>query len=212
MKRNTAHKLWIKNIKEFEEVYDAGKFVGLRKSGDIIKRVNIIGSVIDKFVGENFASVILDDSSGTIEIRDFDSKFEDISIGDVVVVIGRIRKYNEKLYILKEIIKKRDPLWLVARKLELEKIFGLKIEDEEDNPKTMKEKEKEGKEIKNEEELVEELLLKKIEEMEDKIGEANIENIYLELDQPSDRIKNAINKLIEEGKIYEPRPGTLKKF
>jgi len=204
-KRKTAYKVWIENLNKATPIYDAGKFVGLDFNGKKIQRVNIIGNVIDKFTGNNFAIITIDDSTGIIEVRDFDNGFDDIEIGDVVLVIGSLKSFNEKVYIAREIIKKVHPMWLLARKLELEKIFGLKIDTE----KTEKE------EIKindNQEKNIKDRVLEKIKEIEKEKGEVNVEDLFLELEMPVEEIKKAIDELLEEAKVYEPRPGILKVF
>jgi len=207
-KRRPALKLWIENLNNAKAIFDSGKFIGLDFNGKSIYRVNLIANVIDKFQGENFGVVTIDDSTGVIEIRDFENGLKDIEIGDVILVIGIIRIYNEKVYITKEIIKKVHPLWLVARKLELEKIFGLKLNDEDKEIKGIKEENKANENDNN----LKNLVLEKIKKLEQEKEEANIEDIYLELDFPIENIKATIEQLLEEAKVYEPKPGILKTF
>jgi len=189
--RKIAYKLWIKNINEGNPIVESGRLMGIEVNGLIVSRVNIVANVIDKFVGNNFVILTLDDSTGIIEVRDFEDFLDDIGVGDVVLVIGSLRIFNEKIYILKEIIKKVDPLYLLARKLELEKIYDLKREIKKTNT---------------------EIILEKIKEIEEKEGEVDVEKLYLELDLTKDEIKEIIEKLREDMKIYEPRPGIIKLF
>ncbi|MEM1577569.1 MAG: OB-fold nucleic acid binding domain-containing protein [Candidatus Pacearchaeota archaeon] len=196
MKRKTAYKLWIKDINKCEQIFDGGKFVGINFNGKIVKRINIVGNIIDKFDGSNFTSIIIDDSTGIIEIRDFEEKLKDFEIGDSILVIGKLKNFNERIYLGSEVVKKVDPLFLIARKIELEKIFKNKLEE-----KKIETEIKENNKIKYE-------ILKKIKENEN--NETNIEDLYLKLDYSIDEIKKAIEDLLEEGKIYEPRPGILK--
>jgi RPA family protein len=189
--RKVAYKLWIKNINEGNPIIEDSKLIGVEVNGTIISRVNIIASVVDKFVGNNFVILTLDDSTGIIEVRDFEDFLEDIEIGDTILVIGTLRIWNEKLYILKEIIKKISPLYLVARKLELEKLYNLKRETKKTNTQ---------------------IVLEKIKEIEEREGEVDIEKLYLELDLPKEEIKDILSQLLENMKIYEPRPGIIKLF
>ncbi|MEM2768549.1 MAG: OB-fold nucleic acid binding domain-containing protein, partial [Candidatus Pacearchaeota archaeon] len=190
MKRKTAYKLWIKDINKCEQIFDGGKFVGINFNGKIVKRINIVGNIIDKFDGSNFTSIIIDDSTGIIEIRDFEEKLKDFEIGDSILVIGKLKNFNERIYLGSEVVKKVDPLFLIARKIELEKIFKNKLEE-----KKIETEIKENNKIKYE-------ILKKIKENEN--NETNIEDLYLKLDYSIDEIKKAIEDLLEEGKIYEP--------
>lgn len=233
-RRKTAIKNWIGNINKGKPVFDAGRFIGIQLSSDqgshgsqgsqgmqgIVSRVNIIANVIDKFQGENFTILTLDDSTGIIEVRDFENKLDNIEIGDVVLAIGMLKSYNEKIYIAREIVKKVHPLWIIARKLELEKIFGLRSDSIDENER----KRESGREVneenekkeKNENEtqqsFIKEKILNLIKKFEEEGKEATTEEIFLQIAEPIDKIKEALNELIEEASIYEPKPGVLKIF
>ncbi len=221
-KRNTAFKLWIENLNNATPIFDSGKFVGLRLGEKIVQRVNLIANVIDKFEGENFSIITIDDSTGIFEIRDFENGLKDIEIGDTILVIGTLKYYNEKVYIIREIIKKIHPLWLVARKLELEKLFDLKQSEQSESQKTKDKQAKDkdrsesienidkSEELKSEE--LKALIIEMIKKREEEKQEVSVEDVYLELNYPIEDIKNALEALMEEAKIYEPRPGILKTF
>jgi hypothetical protein len=208
MQRRPAVKLWIENIKNAEPIFDAGKFIGIKlSSGKIVNRVNVIANVIDKFEGENLSIITVDDSTGIIEVRDFEKSIE-ADIGDVVLAIGTLKSYNEKIYIAKEIVKKVSPLWLIARKLELEKLFGVRPSYEKESGET------ESKILEKEKTGIEAIVWEKIKEMalQDENQEVELEKLYLQLDFPLQQIKEVIEKFIDEAKIYEPRPGIIKLF
>jgi len=187
--RKTAYKVWIKNINKGNPLIEDNRLVGVEINGNVISRINIIANVIDKFVGNNFVILTLDDSTGIIEVRDFENLLEDIDVGDTVLVIGTLRIFNEKIYVLREIIKKVHPLYLLARKLELEKIYDLKGEIKKTNS---------------------EIVFEKIKEIEEREGEVDVEKLHLELELTREEIKKIIEKLMEDMKIYEPRPGIFK--
>jgi len=165
-----------------------------------IVRVNIIANVIEKFESQGetkFATLTIDDGSGQIRARVFSddlNKLEDIIQGDTVIVIGLIRSYNQELYILPEIVRKQVPKYLLVRKLELEK----------DAPKqpTLEEK----KEIKSHrDEIID--LIKASEENEG----IDKEEIILKFKEAKPNIiSQEIQKLLEEGIIYEPKPGRVR--
>ena len=165
-----------------------------------IVRVNIIANVIEKFESQGetkFATLTIDDGSGQIRARVFSddlNKLEDIIQGDTVIVIGLIRSYNQELYILPEIVRKQVPKYLLVRKLELEK----------DAPKqpTLEEK----KEIKSHrDEIID--LIKASEENE---GIEKEEIILKFKEAKPNIISQEIQKLLEEGIIYEPKPGRVR--
>jgi len=97
----------------------------LTKDGRKASRVNLLGTVVSVPVMDmSYRSVMLDDGSGNIPVRSFDESdiFKDVSLGDIVFVIGRPREYGNELYIMPEIIKKvANKSWIEVRRLETEK-------------------------------------------------------------------------------------------
>jgi RPA family protein len=156
--------------------------------------------VIDKFesTGETkFATITVDDGSGQIRARVFSDdlhKFENIVQGDTLTIIGLIRSYNQELYILPEIVKKQDPKYLLIRKLELEK----------ETPKLPTTEEK--KEIKSHRDDIIDL----VKSSEDNEGIEKEEIILKFTNAKPDVLSQEIQKLLEEGIIYEPKPGRVR--
>ncbi len=191
--RNTAYKLRIGDLFKGNQVINNDKLNYLEIKDKNIVRVNIIANVIEKFQSEgekNYLSLTIDDASGQIRLKAFGedvNKFKDIGQGDTVLVIGNLKTYNNELYILPEIIKKYDPRYLLVRKLELQE-------------KT------EGKPPGNVKEKIMEMIKKG-----ENNGGIDAERIVLELKDVSPEIINKeIQKLLETGVIYEPRPGKLR--
>ncbi len=195
-KRHIAYKMKIGQIFEARPEIEADRLKFLEKDGKKIARVNLIANITDKFVqdGEKkFASLTLDDASGQIKLKLFGEdikKFTDFSQGDTILAIGLVRIWNNEIYITPEIIKKRGPEYLIIRKLEVEN----------QQPKIPE---------KSELNKLREDLLNKI-KADDGTGGAEIEKIVLVLNSPPDIINNEIRRLLEEGLIYEPRPGKLR--
>jgi len=88
-----------------------------------------------------------------------------------------------------------------------EKIEGITPEA---NPKT-EESAEVKKDIKEEksEPTLRDKILDMIQEAEDN-GGINVEQIILSLDEPVDQINKEVKDLLEEGSIFEPKPGTLR--
>jgi len=204
-KRETAYKLRIGDILKANQIFEEGESLNKRlqfvELGDKkILRVNVIANVIDKFESEGerrFATITLDDGSGQIRARLFGediTKFQETSQGDTLVIIGLLRSYNQELYILPEIIKKADPKYLLVRKLEIEKSFP--------KPLTSKEKQK----IK----ALRDQIIDKIKAAESNEGIDKDEIILNLKDSQPETITQEINKLLEEGIIYEPKPGRVR--
>ena len=203
-KRETAHKLRIIDLLKanqiFEETENLNKRLKHVELGNRnIVRVNIIANVIDKYESEGekrFATITLDDGSGQIRARVFADDialFKDIVQGDTILAIGLVRFFNQELYVLPELIKKQNPKYLLIRKLEIEKSF---------QPMLTEVKKKEIKGLRDE-------LITMIKEAEVKEG-IDKEEIIIKLKSPPQIITQEIQKLLEDGVIYEPRPGRVR--
>ena len=195
-KRYVAYKLRIGDILAGKPIFNDERFKLLEFNNKEVVRVNVIANIIDKFIQEGekkYATLTLDDASGQIRIKEFGEnikKFENFSQGDTVMIIGLLRSWNNELYILPEIIKKKDPQYLLVRKLELDL----------EKPKTLAPEERM--------ELKDKLLsLIKKEEIN---GGAETEKLILELKEAPEIINQEIRKLLEDGVIYEPRPGIVR--
>ena len=203
-KRETAYKLRINEILKatqiFEETEGLNRRLKFLELGDKkIVRVNIIANAVDKYESEGerrFASITLDDGSGQIRARVFADdikKFKDIIQGDTLLIIGMLKSYNQELYILPELIKKQDPKYLLIRKLEIDKSYRAL-------PSTA-----EKKEIK----ALRDEVINLIRESEEREG-IDKEEIIMKLKSPPQLISQEIQKLLEEGIAYEPRPGRVR--
>ena len=92
------------------------------KNGEKIYRCNVLALILNKEVVGSLTNLLIDDGSGQIVVRSFEPNkcVEELQVGHPVLVIGRIRKYNEERYISPEIIKKVSPGWLKVRAIELQ--------------------------------------------------------------------------------------------
>jgi len=211
-KRETAYKLRVGDLLRGNQIFDQSQ----SKSGTLenvnprllhielgnkkLVRVNIIANVIDKFESQGetkFATITLDDGSGQIRARFFGEdvkKFQDLVQGDTLLIIGFLRSFNQELYILPEIVRKFDPKYLLVRKLEIEK--------ETPTPLTPKQKQ-EVKAFRDE-------IIDLIKSSENNEGIDKDEIIMKFKDTNPKIISQEIQKLLEEGIIYEPKPGRVR--
>lgn len=195
-KRHVAYKIRIGDLLQGRIVMEMERFKALELDNKQVIRVNLIANITDKFLQEGekkFGSMTLDDASGQIKLKLFGedvTKFEPFAQGDTVAVIGLLRSWNNELYITPEIIKKRDPAFLMVRKLEIDK----------SRPKIVE---------KTELVKVRDSILDKIKN-EDSNGGVETEKLVMEIKATPDVINNEIRKLLEEGMVYEPRPGKLR--
>jgi RPA family protein len=205
-KRETAHKQRIVDLLKgnqiFEQVEGNQRFKFLELGSKQIVRTNIIANVIDKYVSDGerrFASITIDDGSGQIRVRVFGEdfhKFDNLSQGDTIVIIGLLRSFNNEIYILPEIIRKMDPKYLLIRKLEIGKLFN-------QSPSTFTQKKQEIKILRDE-------VINLIKSSEQREG-IDKEEIILTIKSTEPLIiSQEIQKLLDEGIIYEPRPGHVR--
>jgi len=105
-----------------------------------VSRVNIIGTVTEILGTETLSGFILDDGTGQIHARAFDDKrylLEPVSVGSLVCVIGRMREYNDTLYVQVEVVKTLDTLlWLQLRKKEQESLLKIYNPDNKKLPES----------------------------------------------------------------------------
>jgi len=199
-KRHIAFKLRIGDILVGKPIMNGERFSFLELGSKNISRVNIAGNIVDKYESTSeskFTSFTIDDGSGQIKLKTFgddSEKFRNITQGQTVVVIGVLRYWNNELYIAPEIIKPHDPKYLLVRKLETEK-----------------EKNKNASSLGKEEIIaVKDRILGAIKNSEEE-GGIDKEKLIMNLKEISPNIINQeIQKFIEEGIVFEPRPGKVR--
>lgn len=132
-KRATAAKLAIHDIQDGELIAnDQGNVVGVETFLGQVSRVNIIATVVDRFQatqerldddGKGFATISLDDGTGVIRAKmwgELAAKLADIEVGDLVLVVGRVRSFQGETYINGEVVRRlEDPNWETVRLMEL---------------------------------------------------------------------------------------------
>lgn len=236
--RWNAYKISLKDITRGK--YDEDGYLSLNEKK--VRRVNVIGDVVNKFISEDedYGFLVLDDGTETLRVKSFEEtlpSIENVGEGDLCKVIGRIRKYEEEVYIVPEIVRKIENInKMVLRKLELFEEGDQKdIEVEESETKIEEGKSKEPKEDSKEKEEVKDLKSFKREEAgdededEDEEGkdlEKEIKKIIRDLDEnekgvkiktiierssfEKDEVEEKISDLMKNGEIFEPRPGKVR--
>ena len=199
-KRHIAYKLRVGDITIGKPIIDGERFSFLELGDKKIVRVNVVGNIVDRYQSEGeskYISLTLDDGSGQIRLKIFGDnveKFKDIVQGQTILVIGVLRSFNNETYISPEIIKQMDPKYLLIRKLENEKNKTKDAPPLEQNQII----------------AIKDKILETIKESE-KDGGIEIDSIIMNLRESSPEIINQeIKRLLEEGIIFEPRPGKLR--
>jgi len=186
--------------------------------GDQLSRVRVMGTIVSKFVAEdgNFASITVDDATDTIRAKVFKTvkPIDTAEIGDIVDVTGKVREYNDEIYMIPEIVLKiTDPNLELLRKLEVKaelKRFGSgESKPEATQAQTSdQEKETEAEKVSDKEDLRKQVL-DKIEASTEGIGYSEIMS---SMSEPEEQVESVINVLLAEGICYEPTPGKIRKI
>lgn len=177
--RLTAVECWIKDVLEgFFSSSEEGPSKVVLKNNLEVGRVNILGTITTLLKGIPFRFVV-DDGTSMIEVIDFE-KERDVAVGDFVRIVGIPKEYLGTRYIILEIIKKTDPLWMKIKK----------------------------KKIPSEKRDVKEEVLEFIRSNDSGTG-VSFEDIESALDL-GDALDNIIAFLLEKGYLFEIKPGFLK--
>jgi hypothetical protein len=209
--------------------------------GQKISRAYLIGTVVDKFMSENgnYSSITIDDDSDSMRIKAFREQvniFDNFNVGDLVIVIGKIRNYADENYIIPEIVKKiTDPNLETLHKLEVlkqtllqKKAFKI-IKDEKDKFSDVEKFKKYVKKqhgidsddvdsiletfmIKEEtkEKDYKPLLLETLDRLDTGKG-VEFRKLLEESKLPENIFEEAINEILSEGICFEPNPGIIKR-
>lgn len=209
-KRATAYKLRIGEVLKGKPIIEEGgenpRLRCVELGNRQITRVNIVANIVDKYENQPspategqperkaYSNFTIDDASGQIKIKVFGEetvRFSKIVQGDTITIIGNLRFYNNELYISPEIIKTTDPRYLLVRKLELEREMPKQVD-------------------KNEAMAIKDQIIDMIRKGEEK-GGIDTDEIYHTLTEVSpDIISQEIQKMLEEGLAFEPRPGKIR--
>ena len=121
-KRQVAYKVRISDILNASLNKGEGS-LNITINGRSVSRVSIISTLVYKAEDAGYASGIIDDGTGRISLRNFEKKaiFSKTDIGDIILLIGKIREFGNERYIVPEIVKKsNNPDWAKVRKAEVQ--------------------------------------------------------------------------------------------
>ena len=103
-KRHVAYKVSILSLLQGPYVQHEGLQPNAVMIGNLaVSRVNSIGIVVNKEEGETIKTLLLDDGTGSIELRIFDDASFQYAIGDIINVIGKPRESGLRLRFIEEV-------------------------------------------------------------------------------------------------------------
>ncbi|MDD3264251.1 MAG: hypothetical protein PHT94_05145 [Candidatus Nanoarchaeia archaeon] len=175
-------------------------------------QVNLIAIIVDK-LSDN--EIFVDDSTGTIRVKSFnsDKPFEKLDVGDIILILGKIRILNSQKLISYIGHSKLKGDFLEIRKeiLDNEKNDFSPLEKIEEKDEDFKDYDSEDEEIYEEKDdsQIFYKIIEKIDELDDGPG-CEYEKIYNAFSIPKETIEKYLNYLIQEGQIFEISAGKLK--
>ncbi len=188
---------------------------------------------------KKYIFMTIDDGSGQISVKSFGddiNKVKDLPQGQTVVVIGVLRQFNNEVYISPEIVKELDPRYLLVRKLEIEKERKQnplpttqypnqnknQIQNNNTNQNNSQSAETQPPQESNSTgqtteqnnldspTSIKDRILGIIKNSEQEGGVYTDQIIMQNKDASPEIINQEIKKLLEEGIIFEPRPGKVR--
>lgn len=229
--RQTAYVVTAESLQNGRYEKSPGEFEPnyvILQDGRKVSRINIIAAVVSITEDPTFKSFIIDDGTAKMSARIFDKElFQDIQIGDLILLIGRPREFGSEIYLVPEIMKKiQDPKWVEHRKVLLSKISPIKtttnitqtqeenfeetevieiVNTQTDNANTLTNKPPEIKQDQESKDLTEEDIIEKIRKLD------KGEGVFIEdLTKLSENSEKQVKNLLEQGEIFEIKPGRVK--
>ncbi|HME86961.1 MAG TPA: hypothetical protein VKE88_00955 [Candidatus Nanoarchaeia archaeon] len=193
--RQTAYTVTIKDLLKgtfFKEEGWSPNYVKI--SDKHVSRINIIGTIISEKKENTVQHITIDDGTDRINLRNFEKSYA-VSVGDIMLVVGRVRQYGPELYITPEIMKPVDARWSAVWKKRAVK--GEDVEEEEVA-------EEEVKEVVEEKQTQRNDVLDKIRAFDDGSGVSYDELIRNGVDEKK------IQHLLLQGEVFEIKPGRIK--
>ncbi|MEM3373820.1 MAG: hypothetical protein QXE31_01235 [Candidatus Woesearchaeota archaeon] len=190
---SASKRLWIKDVLNSTTVKKENLPSFVLTNYGAFYKIFLMGVIVS--LDEN--GFLIDDGSGNILVRFFDKKKDIFNLGDIVLVIGRVKEFNNDKYITGDIVKKVNRIWFDLHR----EILKIQAKEKIDLP-----------------------IEKNVIDEEIKLGPyQKILNAIAVLDKGDGvdineiiefiNISNSdeiINTLIEEGEVFEISPGRIK--
>ena len=203
--RESTKKVCVQDLVEAEYVHENDQKPNylVLKNQEKIQRINLLAIIVSIEKIGTISSFLLDDGTGKITARFFEEneKNKNLAIGDTVLIIGKVRKYNQETYLSPEIAKKINPLWIRIRKEELG-LNNYPKNQTKPNIKNIPEEEEKETSLLPTQKIAQ--LIKEMDKGEGVIVEDLIEKSQLK------NIEVLLKKMIEKGDLFQNLPGKVK--
>ena len=212
IKRSTAYRVRISSLVNGEFLRQEGfnpSYIIINEHQ--VSRINIIATIVSKYLTEdgNYCALTLDDGSETIRAKAFGvdvAKIKESTVGSLVRLIGKVKEYNDEIYLIPEVIKENiDPNWLLIDLVELGKPEFIEI----DSDKVITKKDElEVIEIKDSNNP--NLQIIKLIKSHDSGEGTPVADVIKNSKLDKGEAKTIIVSLLKSGEIFEPKKGILK--
>ncbi|MBI2107414.1 hypothetical protein HYT57_05510 [Candidatus Woesearchaeota archaeon] len=219
IERLPAYKVWLSSINNGSYVKQTGEFTPhyIDVEGKKISRINIIATVVQKteIEDKSYSSLTVDDGSAQIRIktwRDDTKLLNQVNVSDILIVIGKVREYQDEIYVTPEIVKKVSSKLQILRSLELYKEYGkpkplsivLRKQISEEKSFNVEEEK-----IGDNQEQKRQRLLNKIEEMDDGSG-AEISKVISSSGLLESDAEKILQSMLLEGEVFNISSSKIK--
>lgn len=209
VERQIAVKVTVNDLLAGEYVQKEGwtpNFV--RTNRGAVSRANIMGVLVQEPEPNVF---ILDDGTGQVRVRTFENPVTNLKIGNSVLFVGRPRQYANQLFLNYEILKTINPAWLAYRKEELKHLLGESVHEQTVVVPSIAPGADEGEEVvvsTGENIFVKVLdVIRQLDKKNDGQGAEHDKILSLVDNKEAARV---LTSLLEEGEVFENKPGLLK--
>lgn len=210
--RHTAVKLNIRDVLSASYVQEGEQNLNYLETswGDKVVRLNLVGIILSMEKMGYVTNLLIDDGTGIITLKLFEESALNFSVGDTLLIVGKVRMFNQEKYISPEILRKVTTAWLKVRMIELKnRVIPVNSYSSEKNTPLAQTPDDSGKEVKNEEisELPGEKVIGLIRAMDEGNG-VMIEDIIEK--SPLKDTERILQKMLEQGVIFQVMPGKVK--
>lgn len=219
IERLPAYKVWLSSINNGSYVKPTAEFTPhyIDIGGKKISRINLIATVVQKTETEDksYSSLTMDDGSAQVRVKAWreDAKLLDsVKVSDVLIVIGKVREYQDEIYVTPEIVKKVNSKLQILRNLELYKEYGkpkplsivLRKQVQEEKSFNVEEEK-----IGDNQEQKRQKILNRIEEMDDGSG-ADISKVMSSSGLSESDAEKILQSLLLEGEVFNISSSKIK--
>jgi len=213
--RQVAFRVWLQQVVSGSFVEQSGEWdPNYVLVGDkFVARVNVVATVVDTFIAadKSYATITLDDGSAVMRAKSFKDDvylIENLNLGDSVLVVARVRKYQDEVYLAPEIVVKQDSFdWELLRKAELLRDVGkFSVVPSRDLFAEVQGPPKVEEVFVDPSVAVRQKIVRYVERMD----EASMQGIVEASGLPEADAQAVVKELLKEGEFYQSKPGYVR--